>query len=315
MKTDAPDIVGSSRAIRAVLEQAEKLADIPRPVLIRGERGTGKELLAAFMHTRSKRSQRPFAAINCAVYNDDLLASALFGHEKGAFTGADTRSTGCLENAEGGTLFLDEIGNMSLRFQEKLLRIIETKCFERVGGNNSLNADVRFIAATNADIESMIEKKEFRADFYDRIAFETLILPPLRERKEDIPALVDYFSGLFAAEIPNLELRRISPQAMHLMTDYYWPGNIRELRNTVERLLLKDGEPVIGTAELPREITASTPPGETFEEKVEAYRQHLILNAWRDSGFNQRQAAQLLGMTYNQFRHYFRKYRLSDLAS
>ncbi|MFC1671836.1 sigma 54-interacting transcriptional regulator [Planctomycetota bacterium] len=307
------EIVGESRMMCEVLGRAEQLADVPRPILIRGERGTGKELLASFVHANSARSTGPFAAVNCAVYSDELLASELFGHEKGAFTGADARRAGCIERAEGGTLFLDEIGNMSPRFQEKMLRVIETRQFERVGGTESLTADVRFISATNADIQSLIDAGEFRADFHDRIAFDTLDLPPLRERKDDVPLLVRHFSVLLLSEVPNLEIRRFSPEAMRLMTEYYWPGNVRELKNVVERLQLREGEPVINTAELPQEITAAAPSGETFEEKVEAYRQHLILSAWRDCAFNQRKAAEKLGMSYDQFRHYFRKYGLKEL--
>jgi DNA-binding NtrC family response regulator len=305
-------IVGQSRAVREVLDRAEKLADVPRPVLIRGERGTGKELLAEFIHVRGGRASGRFVAVNCAVYGEELWASELFGYEKGAFTGADSRRAGCIERAAGGTLFLDEIGNMSIGFQEKMLRVIETKRFERVGGGESLDADVRFISATNADMEGLIERGEFRADFYDRIAFETLILPPLRERKEDIPLLMEHFSICLMREVPNLEARRFSREAVRLMTEYYWPGNIRELRNVVERVQLREGDSVIGTEELPPEITAAAPVGETFEEKVEAYRQNLILTAWRDSGFNQKRAAERLGMSYDQFRHYFRKYGLKD---
>jgi DNA-binding NtrC family response regulator len=296
-----------------VLARAEKLADVPRPVLIRGERGTGKELLASYIHAKGARSSGPFLAVNCAVYGDELLASELFGHEKGAFTGADSRRAGCIERAAGGTLFLDEIGNMSVGFQEKMLRVIETKRFERVGGGDALEADVRFVSATNADLDGLIDRNEFRADFYDRIAFETLVLPPLRERKEDIPLLMDYFSVCLTAEVPNLEARRFSREAVRLMSEYYWPGNIRELKNVVERVQLREGDSEIGTAELPPEITASAPVGDTFEEKVEAYRHHLILTALRDSGFSQKKAAEKLGMSYDQFRHYFRKYNLKDL--
>jgi len=309
-----PNIVGSSPLVEDVLRRAARLADVPRPVLIRGERGTGKELLACFMHARSRRAAGPFVAVNCAVYNDDLLASEIFGHEKGAFTGADSRHIGCLERAEGGTLFLDEIGNMSARFQEKLLRVIETRQYERVGGSTGLTADVMTISATNADIESLVRRGEFRADFYDRITFETLALPPLRERREDVPLLVEHFSRLLTKEIPNLEVRRFSDQAMRVMTEYYWPGNIRELKNVVERLQLLEGGDVIGTADLPPEITSPFPSGETFAEQVEACKQRLILTAWRDAGFSQARAAERLGMSYDQFRHYFRKYGFSELS-
>jgi len=308
-------IVGESEAIRSVLARAERLADVPRPILIRGERGTGKELLAAYMHAGSKRAAGPFVPVNCAVYSDALLASEVFGHEKGAFTGAHERRVGCLERAHKGTLFLDEIGNMSAKFQEKLMRVIETHQFERIGGNTTLQSNARFVAATNADIESLIANGEFRADFYDRLAFETLTLPPLRERRTDIPALIAHFTRLLSQEIPNMAPRHFSEEALRLMREYYWPGNIRELKNVVERLLLREGAARILTSELPTEITATAPAGETFAEQVEAYRQHLIVSAWRDAGHNQKKAAKQLGMTYDQFRHYFKKYNLSELAT
>ena len=309
-----PQIIGQSDAIRQVLKYAKRLADVPRSLLIRGERGTGKEVLASYIHGHSRRASKPFLAVNCAVYNDELLAAEVFGHEKGAFTGADRRRAGCIERTAGGTLLLDEIGNMSLRFQEKLLRVIETGSFERIGGDELLRVDARFISATNADLESLMERDEFRHDFYDRLAFETLALPPLRDRKEDVPLLVEHFSRILLEEIPNLEPRCFSEEAMLLLADYYWPGNIRELKNTVERLMLREGKPVIGTAELPREIAASAPAGDTFDEKVEAYKQCLVLTAWRDAGHNQALAARELGMSYDQFRYFFRKYGLSDLA-
>ncbi len=308
-------LVGESRVIKDVLRQAETLAAIPRPLLICGERGTGKELLASFVHEKSKCVSGPFIVVNCAVYSDELLASELFGHEKGAFTGAAARRIGCLERADGGTLFFDEIGTMSMRFQEKLLRVTETMSFERLGSHKSHVVDVRCIFATNADLASMIKRGEFRPDLYDRIAFEVLTLPPLRERKEDIPLLVEHFTVLLAREIPNLESRRFSPQAVRVMMEYYWPGNIRELKNVVERLQLREGDATVRTVDLPQEITAAAPVGETFEEKVEAYKHHLILSAWRDCGFNQKRAADRLGMSYDQFRHYFRKYRLKELST
>ncbi len=179
---DTCALIGKSQVVKDVLRRAETLAPVPRPLLICGERGTGKELLASFIHTGSKYASGPFIAVNSAGYNDDLLASELFGHEKGAFTGATARRAGCLERADGGTLFFDEIGAMSLRFQEKLLRVVETMSFERLGGEESRAIDVRLIFATNADLALMMKTGEFRPDFYDRIAFEVLNLPPLRER-------------------------------------------------------------------------------------------------------------------------------------
>ncbi len=310
---DSNQIVGQSMALRSLLIRAEAFAPVPRPLIIRGERGTGKELLALFIHSKSTFSSGPFVGANCAVFNDELLASELFGHEKGAFTGASSQRRGCLEKAYGGTLFFDEVGNMSLRFQETLLRVLETKKYERLGGRGILEANTRFIFATNADLENMMEKGEFRKDLYDRIAFETLTLPPLRQRREDIPLLIKHFALMLTREIPNFEPRQFSPEAVRQMMQYYWPGNIRELKNVVERLLLRPGEEIVVTSDLPLEITAAAPEGRNFNEKVEAFRKHLILGAWLEAGKSQKRAAERLGISYDQFRHYFRKYELDDL--
>jgi DNA-binding NtrC family response regulator len=314
VQVDNTKMAGNSNALAHVLQQARQYAGAPRPILIRGERGTGKELMARYVHTHGTAPNAPFTAVNCAIYNDELLASALFGHEKGAFTGADQMQPGCLERAQNGTLFFDEIANMSVRFQEKMLRVLETRTYERVGGQHSLKIEARFIFATNADLNTMMENDLFRHDFYDRISFVTLNMPPLRERREDIPALINFFTRSLLTEIPNLDIRHFSPEALELLQQYYWPGNIRELKNVVERLLLREGFPVIPTAELPPEITASRPAGKNFEEKIAAYKQHLILTAWRDSGFSQKAAAKYLGMSYDQFRHYFRKYNIKSLS-
>lgn len=307
------DIIGNNPLFTNVLKKAEAFAPVPRSLILRGERGTGKELLACFIHRKSPQAEGPFIAVNCAVFNDELLASELFGHERGAFTGAATQRRGCLEKARGGTLFFDEVGNMSLRFQENLLRVLETKKFERLGGREVLTADARFIFATNADLEGMMQRGEFRKDLYDRIAFETLTLPPLRQRREDIPLLVAHFTSMLVREIPNFEPRRFSPESVRQMMHYYWPGNIRELKNVVERLLLQPGNDIVLTSDLPLEITAAAPAGKNFNEKVEAFKRHLILSAWLDSGKNQKKAAGILGISYDQFRHYYRKYDLCDL--
>jgi DNA-binding NtrC family response regulator len=306
------DIIGNSTALLDVLEKAKAFAPVPRPLIIRGERGTGKELLAQFVH-RHSGFKGPFVAVNCAVFNDELLSSELFGHEKGAFTGAASRRTGCLEKARGGTLFFDEVGNMSIRFQENLLRVLETRKFERLGGREILSADTRFIFATNADLENMMQRGEFRKDLYDRIAFETLTLPPLRQRREDIPILVAYFTSMLVMEIPNFDPRPFSTEAVRQMMQYYWPGNVRELKNVVERLLLQPGEDMVLTSDLPLEITAAAPAGKNFNEKVEAFKRHLVLGAWLDSGRKQKKAADILGVSYDQFRHYYKKYGLNDL--
>jgi DNA-binding NtrC family response regulator len=308
------NIIGKSSDLLEVLQKAETFAPVPRPLIIRGERGTGKEMLALFIHGKSRFSGGPFVAVNCAVFNDELLASELFGHEKGAFTGAVSQRRGCLEKAAGGTLFFDEVGSMSLRFQESLLRVLETKKFERLGGHETLTANSRFIFATNADLDAMMEKNEFRKDLYDRIAFVTLTLPPLRQRRQDIPLLIAHFIQMLTKEIPNFEPRRFSAEAVRQMVQYYWPGNIRELKNVVERLLLQPGDDTVLTSDLPLEITAAAPAGKNFNEKVEAFKKHLVLSAWLDAGKNQKKAADRLGVSYDQFRHYFRKFGLNLLS-
>jgi DNA-binding NtrC family response regulator len=311
---DSNQIIGESDELRDLLKKAEAFSSVPRSLLIRGERGTGKELLALFIHRKSTYSSGPFVGANCAVFNDELLASELFGHEKGAFTGASSQRRGCLEKAYGGTLFFDEVGNMSLRFQETLLRVLETKKYERLGGRETLEANTRFIFATNADLESMMEKGEFRKDLYDRMAFETLTLPSLRKRREDIPLLVKHFTLMLIREIPNFEPKQFSPEVVRQMMHYYWPGNIRELKNVVERLLLMPGDEIVETSDLPLEIMAAAPEGRTFNEKVEAFKKHLILGAWLEAGKSQKRAAERLCITYDQFRHYFKKYDIDHLS-
>lgn len=307
------DIVGKSTVLLNILEKAKAFAPVPRSLIIRGERGTGKELLAQLIHRHSGFAEGPFVAVNCAVFSDELLSSELFGHERGAFTGATSRRVGCLEKARRGTLFFDEVGNMSVRLQESLLRVLETRKFERLGGRESVTVNARFIFATNADLESMMKRGEFRKDLYDRIAFETLTLPPLRQRREDIPSLVAHFTSMLVREIPNFDPRPFSAEAVRRMMQYYWPGNVRELKNVVERLLLQPGGDMVLTSDLPLEITAAAPAGKNFNEKVEAFKRHLVLGAWLDSGRKQKKAADILGVSYDQFRHYYKKYGLNEL--
>jgi DNA-binding NtrC family response regulator len=307
--------VGKSAAFLAVLQQAQKLANIPRPILIRGERGTGKELLARYIHQESGRATKPYVVVNCAAYQEELFVAEMFGHEKGAYTGAVDARPGKLEIANKGTLFLDEVGNLSRSAQEKLLRVIEYKSFERVGGGKTLEVDVRIIAATNAPLEDMMARGEFLRDLYDRLCFAELTLPPLRKRREDIPALIEYFVAQLHQEIPNLEEKTFTPAAIKDLQAYHWPGNIRELKNIVERLYISDEDGIINASELPLQITAVEPLGGTFHEKVMGFEKSLLLNALKDSLGNQREAAKQLGMTYDQFRHYYKKYGLGDLLA
>lgn len=305
--------IGESAAFSRIIKQAKVFAKVPRPILIRGERGTGKELIARFVHHESQRCEQAFVEVNCAAFQDELFLSEMFGHEKGAFTGATSAKQGKLEAADNGTLFLDEIANMSRTAQEKLLRVIEYQCFERLGGTTAVEVDVRVIAATNAPLEEMMEAGEFLPDLYDRLCFAELVLPPLRKRREDIPLLIEHIVGRLHREIPDLERKKFTQSAIHELQAYHWPGNIRQLKNIVERLYIFDEDGIIHASELPIEITAVEPLGRTFHEKITAYEKNLLTNALKDSHGNQREAARHLGMSYDQFRHYYKKYKLGDL--
>ena len=206
--------IGSAVTFKQVIEEARMLAKIPRPIMIQGERGTGKELLARAIHLESDRKKQPYVVVNCAAFQEDLFAAEMFGREKGAYTGAVDSRPGRLELADGGTLFLDEVANMSRAVQEKLLRVIEYQQFERLGGSKPISVDVRIIAATNANLDQLMEKSEFLPDLYDRLSFAVLTLPPLRKRREDIPSLIEHFICQLHKEIPNLEHKSFTPSAI-----------------------------------------------------------------------------------------------------
>ncbi|HZU96001.1 MAG TPA: sigma-54 dependent transcriptional regulator [Planctomycetota bacterium] len=301
-------MVGKSEALKSVFDRARKLAGIPRPVLVRGERGSGKELVAATIHYAGPRAKKAFIAVNCAAFTGSLLESELFGHEKGAFTGADARKLGRFERASGGTLFLDEVGNMPMEFQEKVLRVIEYQEFERLGGSEPIKVDVRIVAATNAPIEDLVAQGKMRADLVDRLAFDTLVVPPLRDRREDVPVLVEHFAAKLLEEVAGLERKAFTPAALKALEAYSWPGNVRQLKSVVERLVYSVPEPAIDVAHLPLEVTAGEKPAITFEDQVSALEKRLVDQALRDARWNQKRAAQLLGLTYDQFRHYYKKY-------
>ncbi len=318
MENEHPPVsagVGKCQAFLEVLEKARTFSKIPRPILIRGERGTGKELLARFIHHESGRKGKPHVIVNCAAFHDDLFLAAIFGHEKGAFTGATEARPGKLELADQGSLFLDEVANMSCVAQERLLRVIEYQKFERLGGTKSIEVDIRIIAATNAHLEEIMEQGEFLRDLYDRLCFAELTIPPLRKRREDIPYLIQHFVAQLHREIPDLEMKTFTPAAIKDLQAFHWPGNIRELKNIVERLYVSDEDEVIHASELPLQITTVEPLRGSFHEKVVAYEKSLLLNALKDTLGNQRAAAELLGMTYDQFRHYYKKYNLSELLT
>jgi DNA-binding NtrC family response regulator len=306
---DRYELIGSSQPMVELRNKIIALASIPRPVLIRGERGTGKELVAAQIHYLGSRAARPFVVVNCAAIHGELLESELFGHEKGAFTGAESQRIGRFEMADGGTLFLDEIANSSVEFQEKILRVIEYQQFERVRGTETVHVDVRVVAATNADLERLMETHAFREDLYDRLSFQTIHTPPLREHLGDVGELVRHFLLRFKAEVPSVTAVGASDRAIGKLMDYPWPGNIRELKNVIERAATLAAEDVVDAEHLelrsPRD--GHVPAG--FAEQVRAVECSLILDALRQTDYSQTNAARLLGMSYDQFRHYFRKYR------
>ncbi len=303
-------IVSEHPLMEKVVEKCKRVANIPRPVLIRGERGSGKELIAGTIHYSSRRARKPFVVVNCAAFHGELLESELFGHEKGAFTGAVARKIGRFEQADGGTLFLDEIGNMALDFQEKILRVLEYPRFERVQGTEQIEVDVRVLAATNADLEKMMAEGKFREDLYDRLSFETVTVPPLRERLEDIPLLVEHFSGRMRAEVPEIEAKSWSAGALHQLGRFHWPGNVRQLKNVVERTLYSCLEETIQADDLPDSLHSVQAAATTFPEQIAEYEKKLLLRALNATAFNQKKAAEKLGLTYDQFRHYYKKYEL-----
>ncbi|MEE8143612.1 MAG: sigma-54 dependent transcriptional regulator [Planctomycetota bacterium] len=305
-------LVGESSPFQHVIEEARRVANIPRPVLIRGERGTGKELLAALIHYSSDRHQQPFVTVNCAAFHGNLLESELFGHEKGAFTGADKRKIGRFELAHGGTLFLDEIGNMAVEFQKKILRVIEYQRFERVAGSETVEVNVRLVSATNANLESMMEEGRFRPDLYDRLSFKELRIPPLRERPEDVALLIEHFSQQLIEEVPWVAHRRFSPAAVEALSRHSWPGNVRELKNVVERLLCAADEPLIDGPEVVLELGEPREAPHGFQEKVAALEEQLLLEALSRCGGKQRAAAEILGLTYDQLRHLYKKYKIKE---
>jgi len=308
------NIVGDSSQIREVLEQVKEVASIPRPVLIRGERGSGKELIAAAIHQSGVRRKGPFITINCAALAEGLLECELFGQEENAFTGSAFRE-GRFVMANKGTLFLDEIGNMSLEFQRKILRVIEYQQFERVGGEKTIKVDVRIIAATNADLEKEMNAGKFREDLYDRLAFETIWVPPLKERKADIEPLCYHFMKKLAEEIPGVKPKKISLEALSAMVDYDWPGNVRELKYLIERLTYKIEGDTIFPYHLPEEmrfIHESAASGESFQEKMDIFQKRVILSALLNSDWDLKHAAESLKMDYDALVNLCDKYNLGD---
>jgi len=269
--TEFDGIVGSSPALRAVLDQVRMVAPTNATVLIEGETGTGKELIARAIHMHSARRHRPFVIVNCAAIPTELLESELFGHERGAFTGALVQRIGRFEAAHGGTLFLDEIGDMPLHLQTKLLRVLQEQEFERVGSNRTIRVDVRIVAATNQDLTAMVGENRFRADLYYRLAVFPLNVPPLRERREDIELLARYFVRKHAGRMGR-NIETIPTCALEVLTNYDWPGNVRELQNIIERSVILSQTDVL---QIPHLLSRTLIPAEPVT-LAEAEREHIL---------------------------------------
>jgi psp operon transcriptional activator len=347
---DSPDpILGQADNFLAVLERVSRVAPLSKPVLIIGERGSGKELIAARVHYLSERWARPYVKFNCAALNEELLESELFGHVAGAFTGAAKARVGRFELANHGSIFLDELASMSLRLQEKLLRVVEYGEFERVGSSETIKVDIRLIGAANVDLPAMARAGKFREDLLDRLSFDVITVPPLRERRDDIMLLAQKFAEGMAQELGREYFAGFSPAAERALLGHEWPGNIRELRNVVERAVyrIEHERSTVEAIELdpfaspyrPKAMASQLPPAAdtsaaaeaeavspsanaaapvapqlplAFEEAVAAFETRLVRQALEDGRYNQRKAAELLQLTYHQFRGLLRKYKLLD---
>lgn len=323
-------MIGRCGAMQVVYKAIGRVAAQNVTVLVRGESGTGKELVARALYQHSDRSKEPFLAVNCAAIPENLLESELFGHEKGSYTGADRKRIGRFEQCNGGTLFLDEIGDMSPPLQSKLLRILQEQRFERIGGNETIETDVRVIAATNRNMEQMVQENQFRGDLYYRLNGYTISLPPLRDRGDDLLLLIDHFLAT-AAEDLNSDVRGVAPEAMTVLRSYSWPGNIRELHGVIRQAVLDTSGPVLFPDSLPqvvhgssesRGVPNSTPADawETFiqervdagtdclyDETIEAIERKLITQVLKSTDGNQGEASKLLGITRTTLRSKIKK--------
>jgi two-component system nitrogen regulation response regulator NtrX len=295
----ANDILGDSAAIQKLKEQIQVAAPTNGWVLITGENGTGKEMVAKRIHVQSRRADQPFVEVNCAAIPEELIESELFGHEKGAFTGAIAQKRGKFELANRGTIFLDEIADMSLRTQAKILRILQEHKFERVGGTDTIEVDVRVIAATNKSLEKEIQEGHFREDLYYRLAVIPFHVPPLRERREDIPVLAEAFVAEFCNE-SGAQPKTIAPRAMNALQAYSWPGNVRELRNLMERLVLMTPGPKIRVEHLPAEVRSGArregPGTTTLESARKEFEREFLVSRLEANGWNISRTAESIGI-------------------
>lgn len=348
------EALGQSDAFLDFQERLSRVAQVDRPVLLIGERGTGKELAASRVHYLSRRWDGPFVALNCSALAPTLIEAELFGHEAGAFTGAAGRRRGRFEAADGGTLFLDEIGNIPLQVQEKILRAVEYKTFERVGSSQPIEVDVRIVGATNADLRTKAALGQFMPDLLDRLSFEVLVLPPLRAREGDIPLLANHFAARMAFEMDWAGVPEITDAAMERLLAFHWPGNVRELKNVIERAVYRTNDMEIDEEDLVfdpfEQYAGQLPPAgpvapefehagaagpaasplpsvaepvvadadngewlpdlsQPFHECVREVELTLLRRALDESKYNQKRAAELLQMTYHQFRGLYRKYQ------
>ncbi|HVR95394.1 MAG TPA: sigma-54 dependent transcriptional regulator [Thermoanaerobaculia bacterium] len=310
------NIIGKSQRMQAIFAMIERIARTNSTVLVHGESGTGKELIARAIHFASPRSNRRFLSINCGAMPETLLESELFGHERGAFTGAVREKKGLFQEADHGTLFLDEIGEMTPSMQVKLLRALQEKVIRKVGGTEEAQVDVRIIAATNQDLEARIASGDFREDLFYRINVLPIHLPPLRQRREDIPLLVEFFLQKYSQQM-DLTLRRISVEAMEMLESYDWPGNVRELENVIERTLALSSAETITTRDLPVHLLTHRrsqsdsiqlpEEGLNLEAYLDDIRAQLMAQALERTDGVQTQAAELLGMSFRSFRYYAKK--------
>ncbi|KRC78270.1 phage shock protein operon transcriptional activator [Sphingomonas sp. Root241] len=336
----ATQVIGQSGAFLDALERASRAAALDRPVLVIGERGTGKELVAERLHRLSPRWDQPLIVMNCAALPETLIEAELFGHESGAFTGATKARAGRFEEAHRGTLFLDELGTLSMAAQERLLRAVEYGEVTRIGSSRPLNVDVRIVAATNEHLPDKVDKGTFRADLLDRLSFEVVTLPPLRARRGDIEVLAEFFGRRMASEIGLADWPGWGPNALDALLTYDWPGNVRELRNVVERAVYRwEREGPVDSIEIdpfkspfrPRTAVAAQAPapveaapapvaeaepvaafdgGTDFKSRVNAFERQVLSRALAEHRFNQRSTAEALGLTYDQLRHALKRHEL-----
>ncbi|MEW6585325.1 MAG: sigma 54-interacting transcriptional regulator [Nitrospirota bacterium] len=308
-----PNVIGASDRMKEVFESVQRVSDSKATVILYGESGTGKELIAKAIHYMGPRSKMPFIKFNCASIPEGLLESELFGHEKGAFTGAINARKGRFELADGGTILLDEVGDLPINLQPKILRILQEREFERVGGEKTIKSDVRLVAATSRNLEELVSKGRFREDLFYRLNVVPIFMPSLRERKEDIPLLVEFFLRRFNSE--NNKDVSISPEALRVLVDYAWPGNVRELENTIERIVVMSGKSIIRAPDLPVNLKLPSPEEvmrrESLKAGLEDIEKSSILEALERTGWVQAKAARLVGLTPRQIGYKIRKYGLS----